>query len=454
MKIDSLKVEKLYGYIDKKINFNSDLTLLVGINGSGKTSILNLLNWIISPSLPHLCITEFKTITLSFTLKKETYEVVCKHNKTSFHYKIKSSKKEYHPLIIKTHKHPSQIHNDEILRSNLIENYTGLTPDEKEKETWELISTFPNPNIIGLDRNLYTEESSNKIYFDEGLKSRLARKQSKSSISPLDRVKELINREYRKRKNLVLNLTSSLKNHLMLSTFDGSITIESFTSGIRYKLTLTQIENAEKRVNEYFKKFEETTFTNKEKDTIDLYFSQLKNIIKQYQNKPEDESIKLLYGLNANQFIKVRKLLTEFEKFENKSHAIMRDIEIYVDTLNFFLKDSAKKILFKEDTSELTFSTLDKKGEVITAYKDINYLSSGEQQVLILFSYIAFNSKDGKVFIIDEPELSLHIKWQEDFLEKLELITPKSTQLILATHSPILANKKKSKAITLLPYNV
>ena len=132
----------------------------------------------------------------------------------------------------------------------------------------------------------------------------------------------------------------------------------------------------------------------------------------------------------------------------------MRDIEIYVDTLNFFLKDSAKKILFKEDTSELTFSTLDKKGEVITAYKDINYLSSGEQQVLILFSYIAFNSKDGKVFIIDEPELSLHIKWQEDFLEKLELITPKSTQLILATHSPILANKKKSKAITLLPYNV
>ncbi|MBA4155728.1 AAA family ATPase, partial [Flavobacterium sp.] len=102
---------------------------------------------------------------------------------------------------------------------------------------------------------------------------------------------------------------------------------------------------------------------------------------------------------------------------------------------------------------ELTFNNLDKNGKAVTEYKDINYLSSGEQQILILFSYIAFNSQNGKIFIIDEPELSLHIKWQEDFLEKLEKITPKNTQLILATHSPILANKKKEKAITLFSYN-
>ena len=83
MRILNLKIEKLYGYIDKNIDFNDDLTLLVGINGSGKTSILNIINWIISPSLPNLCITEFKTITLTFELKNESYEVRCKHNKAS-----------------------------------------------------------------------------------------------------------------------------------------------------------------------------------------------------------------------------------------------------------------------------------------------------------------------------------------------------------------------------------
>lgn len=262
-----------------------------------------------------------------------------------------------------------------------------------------------------------------------------------------------MNREYRKKKNSILNLTSNLKNHLMLSTFAGSITIESFTSGIRYKLNITQIEGAEKRVNDYFQNFEKKALSIDEQKTITNYFAQLKDITVQYQNNSTDEKVKLLYGLNASQFVKVNKLLKEFEKFELDTNKALEQITTYINTLNFFLKDSAKKLLFKEDTAELSFHTLDKNGNIITEFKDIKFLSSGEQQILILFSYIAFNSQDGKLFIIDEPELSLHIKWQEDFLNQLENITPKGTQLILATHSPILASKKREKATVLMPYN-
>ncbi len=39
------------------------------------------------------------------------------------------------------------------------------------------------------------------------------------------------------------------------------------------------------------------------------------------------------------------------------------------------------------------------------------------------------------VFIIDEPELSLHLAWQEIFVESIQKASPK-TQFILATHSP------------------
>jgi predicted ATPase len=38
-------------------------------------------------------------------------------------------------------------------------------------------------------------------------------------------------------------------------------------------------------------------------------------------------------------------------------------------------------------------------------------------------------------------------------LDALEKITPKETQIILATHSPILVGKKKESAVLLLPYN-
>lgn len=452
MQIEKLKIVGLYGYINKEIDFYNDLTMLVGINGSGKTSILNILNWLIKPSIADLCVTEFKLINLKLKVKEIKYEIICKHNKTSFSYTIKTDNETYNPLVVRISTTPSEIRNDEILKENLWFNYSKMRPDTKEKKTWDLISTFPNPTIIGLDRNLYSEEADH-VYVEESYRNKLLQKNTSQNISPLDRVKDIINKEYRKSKNSILNLTSNLKNHLMLSTFDGSITIESFTSGIRHKLNIVQIENAEKRVNDYFLNFEKKELTLSEQATITKYFFQLKEITQKYQLDPTDETVKLLYGLNANQFVKVNKLLKEFEKFELETSKALEQINNFTQTLNYFLKDSAKRVLFNEETSEITFNTMDKNEKYITEYKDIKFLSSGEQQILILFSYIAFNSQDGRIFIIDEPELSLHIKWQEDFLGQLEKITPISTQLILATHSPILANKKKNKAKLLLPYN-
>lgn len=452
MQLEKLVIKGLYGYIDKTINFNKDLTLLVGINGSGKTSILNIINWVLRPALPSLCVTEFKTIQLFFHFKNVKYEILCKHNKRTFTYHIKTEKEIYNPLVVRIPIPPCEIKNDDGVKLNLIQQYTGLRPDQKEKKTWDLISIIPNPIVIGLDRNLFAEESE-KIFIEENLRGRILKKGAIQNLSPLDRVKEIVNREYRKKKNAILNLTSDLKNELMLSTFAGSITLESFTSGIRLKLNLNQIEGAERRVNDYFQNVEKKALNINDQKTISKYFFQLKNITTEYQNNPSDDRVKLLYGLNASQFAKVNKLLKEFEKFEVESNKALEQITKYINTLNFFFNDSAKKLLFKEDTAELTFHTLDKNGNIITEFKDIKFLSSGEQQILILYSYIAFNSHDGKLFIIDEPELSLHIKWQEDFLKQLENITPKGTQLILATHSPILANKKREKAILLMPFN-
>lgn len=452
MHIEKLIIKGLYGYIDKTINFNEDITLLVGINGSGKTSILNIINWILKPSIPNLCVTEFKYIQLFFHFRDIHYEILCKHNKTSFKYYLKTKNDNFNPLNVRITTPPSAIKNDDVLKLSLIQQYSSLSPDYKEIKTWNTIESFPNPTVIGLDRNLYAEESEN-LFIEDSIRSRVLNKKAIQNNSPLDKVKELVNKEYRKQKNSILNLTSDLKNYLMLSTFNGSITIDSFTSGIRHKLNITQIEIAENRVNDYFKNFENKQLNDEEQKNITNYFHQLKEITIKYQKKPSDEIVKLLYGLNASQFVKVNKLLKEFEKFEVKASKALELINKYIETLNYFFKDSAKKLLFNEETAELSFHTLDRNGNVVTKYNDIKFLSSGEQQILILFSYIAFNSHDGKLFIIDEPELSLHIKWQEDFLCQLDNITPRGTQLILATHSPILANKKRQNATVLMPFN-
>ncbi len=51
MKLKSLKVKDAYGYMDLNIKFERDLSFLVGINGSGKTTALKLIEAILSPSL-------------------------------------------------------------------------------------------------------------------------------------------------------------------------------------------------------------------------------------------------------------------------------------------------------------------------------------------------------------------------------------------------------------------
>ena len=167
------------------IEFNSDLTLLVGINGSGKTSILNIINWVIKPSIAHLCVTVFKSIEMSFYFKDNIYTILCKQTKTSFKYSVKSSTETFNALNVRLKTDPTEITNDDTLKANLLHYYSALSPDQKEKKTWDLIATFPNPTIIGLDRNLFTEENS-RIFLEETLHGKTLKKQAGTNISPLE----------------------------------------------------------------------------------------------------------------------------------------------------------------------------------------------------------------------------------------------------------------------------
>lgn len=64
-------------------------------------------------------------------------------------------------------------------------------------------------------------------------------------------------------------------------------------------------------------------------------------------------------------------------------------------------------------------------------------LSSGEQHELVLFYELLFKVKRDSLILIDEPELSLHVVWQQQFLSDMEEITKLSGfDILIATHSP------------------
>jgi ABC-type transport system involved in cytochrome c biogenesis ATPase subunit len=65
---------------------------------------------------------------------------------------------------------------------------------------------------------------------------------------------------------------------------------------------------------------------------------------------------------------------------------------------------------------------------------DQPYLSSGQAQVLALITAVR-SAKEGSLILVDEPEISLHVDWQERLVEQLHAPLTGS-RLIIATHSP------------------
>ena len=80
----------------------------------------------------------------------------------------------------------------------------------------------------------------------------------------------------------------------------------------------------------------------------------------------------------------------------------------------------------------------------------INELSSGEKQLFLRTLAIKMLEPENSIIMIDEPELSLHPKWQQKIVDVYKKIG-KNNQIILATHSPhILGSVEKENIILLI----
>ena len=80
----------------------------------------------------------------------------------------------------------------------------------------------------------------------------------------------------------------------------------------------------------------------------------------------------------------------------------------------------------------------------------LDQLSSGEKQMIIQVYELLFRAQSGTLVLIDEPELSLHMMWQMNYLKNLTQIAQiRGFQCIVATHSPQIFNSLWSKSVDL-----
>lgn len=104
----------------------------------------------------------------------------------------------------------------------------------------------------------------------------------------------------------------------------------------------------------------------------------------------------------------------------------------------------AQKNLFFEMIDNLFAETnkkIDRESDDIQFIKGENTplsvydLSTGEKQMLLILLKVLFQNQQQSIYILDEPEISMHPDWQEHLIDNIRKLNP-NVMVIIATHSP------------------
>jgi predicted ATPase len=122
--------------------------------------------------------------------------------------------------------------------------------------------------------------------------------------------------------------------------------------------------------------------------------------------------------------------LEDFEQRVDTYHEIIPKASLFNDLLTAKELNN-KKIAINKDKG---FSVLTDNGQELK----LSSLSSGEQQEIIFLYELLFKADEDSLVLIDEPETSMHVEWQRQFIPDLKRIRQLNNNLsfLIATHSP------------------
>jgi predicted ATPase len=143
-----------------------------------------------------------------------------------------------------------------------------------------------------------------------------------------------------------------------------------------------------------------------------------------YQVNVGNRIIKLLTSGNPDDQRLATELTTPKKQFQ--------------DLVDELFAPTAKTIV--RDSNEIMFNQY---GETIPPYM----LSSGEKQILVILLTALVQEGRPGVMLMDEPEISLHIEWQQRLITLVRSLNP-NTQIILCTHSPAIIMDGWMDAVT------
>jgi ABC-type Mn2+/Zn2+ transport system ATPase subunit len=421
-------VSNLFGEFSHQIplHTSSRITAIIAPNGTGKTACLRLINAFLRRQWSQIAQTQFDSIEFSFsnsvavsvfrTVQKDTE----KHSLPKLKLEIVSpaSKKNWSPKIF----------SPEDMRIARIERYiphffTRIAANKwihdvsgKPYDLQEIIENFPDsfpPSVLNLSNEGEPEElrkllddidchliETQRLVVVQEEESRFERRGSSSILA--------ISRKAQTLKNII---SQNLTNYAALSqSLDRSFPRRVIQrQGLQVPVDL---QDQLRTLDEKRKLLMETGILQSESEApVVLPDGELDDAVARVLDVYAEDTWKKLASLDELLGrVRVFKRLIE-ERFAPKT--------VEIDKQNGFI--------------------IKNKGESIVP---LEKLSSGEQHQLVLFFELLFELKSNALILIDEPELSLHVSWQKQFISDLkQIIELNKFDVVLATHSPSLIGR-------------
>lgn len=392
---------KLFGIFDYEIELKEHgVTIITGPNGFGKSTILKSINALYSFDI-------FFFSELDF-------------DKIEFY----SSDFEKEPICIKKQKDSLFIGNHKINIKSINE---------------EIYRRIRRPYLLRLDNERLINRRTEEIIFKRDL--------IKSNFS--ESFREDILEDLGTSNNI--NLMNKLKDFSGKTKFIKEQRLLKIENDFRNESqTINVIEELPKKFKEKIKEVStrysdvanklDSTYPNRlfktSKGITEEEYKKRIQLINEKFTKLKKYSIYDVQGLEVSKNVFDNQLAIALKIYLDDFEDKYRVFDEFIEELDLFTDIINNRLRFKE----IRIS----REEGIVLYKKnteeklrLNQLSSGEKQEIILFYELIFESEKNTHLLIDEPEISLHIEWQLNFLnDLLKIVNKKQFKVTVATHSP------------------
>lgn len=457
MKITNLVIRDLHGCYNYSVDFNEDVTFIYGTNGCGKTTILDITAAIITGSIYKLFSYKFSQIDLFYSNAK----------KSSIKMKVSISYSSDNLLNIDF--------NDKKDSIALIREATSIIRDTSETRYYiEMeklyFSRYPIlREIREIFNYVYLPLNRSSSVFASGMNEHdeylFSRRHVRlydeddftNKLSPPDNsmlfVESLVMSKFHEINAKINAINDNFRNDIFKSFLSEFRDINF--SDVMKEIANDSLSDINETRTNFVKIIKNIDLWSDEHgEQINRFFEEIIKAHTEYSMREEEDNeydndngvpTTLVFGYTK--ILQIKEILNLANKMELNKNRVQKPVETFINTINEFVQ-------FSDDTKKINIY---KNGKIYFTNQyshkpiSINNLSSGEKQLVTFFACLLFGVNPNKtgIFIVDEPELSLHLSWQKIFVEKVLSINS-SVQLVFATHSPEIISKYRDKTFKLI----